>query len=192
MNIKTDIKKGVELVYSDSHPPVFIRKNGRVFIYRKKTTPGAIRFNVFPGEYSIFPEPDNFKFIPFIKKIPHFSLPKAEKTFEGFSEYPRHIRNNDIDYTPARTRIKKNEIETTPRMDGYSEAAINFIICHELGHNIYFTEWKCDLFACYLMAKKGWGLSQCVYAIEDIMHESEAKKQRLKIMLKAIKKFRYG
>lgn len=192
MRIKTDKKTGVALQFAGPHSPVRVWQNGHVFIYRKQTAPGVIKFNLFPGEYEVEPKPDGFNFIPFIKKTAEFKLPKPEKNFEGFSEAPDVVRNHTIDYTPARTYVKNNLIEITSRMNDYPISVIYFIIGHELGHNLYKTEWKCDLFACHLMAKKGFGLSQCIYAIEDVMKPGPVRTQRLNNLLKAIKKFRYG
>lgn len=190
MRYEVTKKSGAVLEYSDTVPLIrVLDESGDIYHVRRNAS--KMRLNLFPGVYYIEPNPIEITPVNWLNKTPLFKLPDAEKKFENFDIENIEIKTNEIlQYTPARTCVKKGLIELSPRIFEMPRFVRMFIMLHELGHNMYITEWKCDVFALYVMMKKGCSISQCFYALDMVMKPSDAKDERLKKIYSYIKKIK--
>lgn len=126
----------------------------------------------------------NIKYNP---KITNIRLPDAERNTDQSKINNLEIRVVDgLQHTPARTipQIGYIEIDSNAAVS-YPQQWMYFIMLHELGHNFYKSEWKCDLWAFINFIKQGYNESQALYALTRVLHVSDRSLDRLSRVLNA-------
>jgi len=91
-------------------------------------------------------------------------------------------------HSPASINPKTGELVYNSDFLGFSEAKQNFIVFHEIGHFYYKTEKFCDLFASKKMLEKGFGMSQCLEVLRNVLSDSKEKEARYNYVLQNLKK----
>ena len=157
---------------------------GRIF-YRSRAGKNGLAFNLPKGNYLI---PENVKIRPLSSPInfPMPKLPKREKPFE----LPKIPPVVEIVENPnkASIHIGKSKIWIDPEIAKKGIPQLAFILFHELGHYLYFSEEKCDTFAMRQMIKQGFNPSQCGVAVYDTLGDYERSKKRKICILQNVKK----
>jgi hypothetical protein len=81
---------------------------------------------------------------------------------------------------PNKCSVMKKENGTFIYMDNrfktYPRPMKVFILFHELGHYLYYSEDFCDIFSADLMLKKGYNPSQCYHSSHHNLENLERKK----------------
>lgn len=65
-----------------------------------------------------------------------------------------------------------------------------FLLGHELGHFLYFSEWKCDVYSINSMLENGYNPSQCVYSEMLCLSNGKKNEGRKQKVLEYIKKIK--
>ena len=149
--------------------PIIIKDaKGRDFYIKQnsKYRDGSVCFNLPRGQYSTsndllrLPRPIRYN----CPKLPiperHLALP----------ELRIEIKPNPHKCT---VYFKTGRIVLDPSMAEMPRPNLQHILFHELGHFLYKTEWKCDMFSCYNMLKFGYNPSQC---LKVMMHNLSSNK----------------
>jgi len=143
--------------FSGRVPITIFDAKGRVFYNKVKSrnSGGIIYFNLPPGRYStdnelqILPRPIKYK-------CP--KLPKPERIL-NIPELKIVVEPN-----PRKCSIyfATGLIKIDPEYAARPLPQLMHILFHEIGHFLYKTEYKCDLFSCNNMLKYGFNPSQCL------------------------------
>ena len=135
---------------------IIIRDSKGLPFYTFKNVSGkTVWFNLPKGLY----ETDNTLTRTLPRKYHLPNLPKRERNYK----LPERIK---YVYAPNKNKcsIFFNAKPITVVMDNSFKSKPKpfrvFIRLHEIAHFFYSTEWKCDLFACKMMAKLGYNPSQ--------------------------------
>lgn len=115
----------------------------------------SVHFNLPAGEY-------RSERIPKRLRGPiRYILPKLPKP-----EYKRPLPELKIilENNPRKCSVyfATGIIKLDPKFADQPLPNITHILFHELGHFLYISEWKCDLFSCHNMLKLGFNPSQCL------------------------------
>jgi len=104
-------------------------------------------------------------------------LPKREKFIMplSFDEYKIFVEDNPH---KAQVNILKGIIKLDKGFFNEPIPMMYHVLFHEIGHNLYFAEWKCDVFAANEMLKIGFNPSQCFYSDYFCLSNSENNKKR--------------
>ena len=101
------------------------------------------------------------------------SLPTPEKTIP-IKDITISRGNNPH---KASIEVKTGEISLD---DSYTDPCeIAFILGHEIGHFLYKTEWKCDLYSCNEMLKRGYNPSQCLYNQNFCLSDKQDERKKI-------------
>jgi len=159
-------------------PCILINAGGNTFYYMENDTCRRITFNLPQGEYDV---KSDIKPLarPLRYKCP--KLPEREKMIPIKEIEVRIGRNKNkasIDVRSGAILIDSQFIKNICEQ--------KFISGHELGHFLYRTEWKCDLFSAKLMLENGYNPSQCFYSNAFCL--SDKQEERKDILLTWLKK----
>jgi hypothetical protein len=171
-----DIRVNRKLSMMGENPVV--RDSNGIF-YRKD---GKVSFNLPPGEYSVencevlgMPIKYLCPMLPFPEKLsirPNFDKIKLVQGTQVLTEKgTEKIRLAAID-------ISRNTIIINPELGLLSTCEILCVLMHELGHYHYYTESKCDKFACYHLLKHGLNPSQLIGFISTLSQYSNERKEQ--------------
>lgn len=165
--------------------------NGELWHFRNldgKT--GEVKFNtLWPGHFT---SPNNFEIEskPLDIKGENIDLPTPERNnWRGV----KIVYVPNLEHTPARIYRNANPaiIQVGARFYRYPAQVRAFIILHELGHFYYHEEDKADLWALKQFLKLGLNASQAYYALSKVLHPSPMAWERMKKLLKELKKQGY-
>lgn len=91
-------------------------------------------------------------------------------------------------HSPASINPKTGELIYNKDFLTFSDAKKDFIVFHEEGHFYYKTEKFCDLYASKKMLQKGFGMSQCLEVLRNVLSDSKEKEERYNFVLSHLKK----
>jgi len=149
---------------------------GKPFYYIRNGEGKRITFNLPKGEYytenELNPLPKPLTYKP-------AALPSNEKFLVSVPECLTIIQQPNPH--KASTDAKRGLIISDPSITEKPKPINVFIWLHEVGHTAYYTEWKCDVFAAYMMLTRyGYNPSQCCYSSHHSLRaESEPRKLKL-------------
>lgn len=151
--------------------PIIIKDSvGRNFYVKTKSNKpdGFVYFNLPAGKYIT----DNVLTKlrrPIVYKVG--DLPKPERS----KKIPE--LNIIVAPNPRKCTIyfDSGRIVLDPSMAKLARPNLLHIFFHEVAHYFYITEWKCDLFSCVQMLKRGYNPSQC---LKVMMHNLSSSKQQ--------------
>ncbi len=131
---------------------------GKIFYFMKNPTESRITFNMPSGRYNF----ESFCVAlerPLTYKCP--DLPVKEKNINVVENLEIILCSNpnkmSFENQIGRMKIDYSFLDKTiPER--------RFVMGHELGHNYYFSEDKCDYYSAYTMLSEGYNPSQCFYA----------------------------
>lgn len=173
-----------ELTGFESYAPVIaiFDDRGNAFYYFENDDEERITFNLIPGNYDLRCEISPLR-RPLTYVLP--KLPKAER-------YLKVPENFDFEFYPNRNKASVDlqngfGIVDTDYEHGDTPQLI-FLKSHEIGHYIYKTEWKCDVYAALSMIERGFNPTQCYYAEACCL--SDNGKVRKNILLAWLKKIK--
>lgn len=153
---------------------------GRTFYFMPNPERKRITFNLPDGEFFFCCD---FKFLPRPLRYVCPPLPPKEKNIEVVKDLKITVTNN-----PHKASFKNVTGEMVLDYSFLEKPipARRFVMGHEVGHNYYFTEWKCDYYSAYTMLQEGYNPSQCYYANAFCLSErqSERKEQLFKLLCK--------
>lgn len=162
--------------------PVVIFKEGREFYYLEPED-RECTFNLPAGRYWTENILDKLE-----KPLEYICppVPKPEKRIlKNLPSY--EIRTGD-NPNKASVRIGTGDIFLDSEFVQKPEPFLTFVLFHELSHNKYFTEWKCDVNAANEMLKRGFNPSQCFYGNYYCLSNRQA--ERKDILFDWLKKVR--
>lgn len=116
----------------------------------------------------------------------NIQLPKKEKNFVVKNNYTFTLGKNP---NKASIKIFEGEILMDESFKYEPIPFATFVAFHELGHNYYYTEKYCDMFATNEMLKRGYNPSQCYYSNYYCL--SDAQKERKKFQFDYLEKIKY-
>ena len=159
--------------FSGLAPITIYDAKGRIF-YNKNSSvnrDGNVYFNLPPGEYFTSNELKRLS-APIKYKCP--ILPRPERLL-NIPQLKIIVESN-----PRKCSIyfATGIIKIDPEYAAKPLPQIMHILFHEIGHFLYHTEYKCDLFSCRNMLKYGFNPSQC---LKVMLHNlSSNKKESLR------------
>lgn len=112
-------------------------------------------------------------------------LPKPEKKIDIVEHLEIEVAENP---NKASIDIKTGHVIIDKSFMNNEIPFVHFILFHELGHFLYSTEWKCDVFSACQMLKLGFNPSQCFYANSICLSERQA--ERKSILFNYLKKIK--
>lgn len=146
--ITFDCKK-ITGFYSEN--PVKIFRNGKLFYSFDK----VCKFNLPIGRYQTYNQ------LSKLKHPVHYNLktlPRPERDIKLPSKFTVLKENNP---NKCSVNMLTGVILIDPNFAMQNPVFLTFVLFHELGHYLYETEWKCDVFASNQMLKRGYNPSQC-------------------------------
>jgi len=145
----------------DGKNRIFYNKN------RSNNRDGIVYFNLPPGRYFTDNE---LKRLPRPIKYKCPLLPKPERLL-NIPQLKIIVEKN-----PRKCSIyfATGIIKIDPEYAAKPLPQLMHILFHEIGHFLYATEYKCDLFSCYNMLKYGFNPSQC---LKVMLHNLSSNKQ---------------
>lgn len=159
-----------------ANDPVIFDKRG--LFYKKK---GAAYFNLPPGQYFT----NQFPTIaaPIKYKLP--SLPMREKLFNTSDNAKVHFYTGKGPL--GMVSVAHDEIYLNTELLNKTTPQIMCVLFHELGHYLYKTEYKCDLYAINKMLKIGYNPSQFAGFLSILSNRSINRKVMLTEHAKKVK-----
>jgi len=163
-------------------PVEILDHKGRKFFCRNGN--GQYSFNLPPGIYSVTGNVSRLE-----NPIKYFfpKLPIPERRLR-VPELKVEVEPNPHKCT---VYFKTGRIVLDPEMAELSKVNLLHILFHEAGHFLYKTEWKCDVFAAYLMLNRGFNPSQCLkvlmHNLSSSNEETVKRGNRLLYYLKRVK-----
>ena len=134
--------------------------------------PDATEFNLPKGVFYSDVKLTELK-KPLVYKTPE--LPEKEKNIKIPVKNELFFLHN-----PNKCSVIKKPKETLIFMDerykNYPRSMQVFILFHELGHYLYYSEDYCDIFSAKLMLQKGYNPSQCYHSSHHNLESLERKK----------------
>ena len=130
---------------------------GRLYYYR--LADGGNSFNLRCGKYYT-----DSKIVSLPQPLQYITptVPEPEKpSKDNFPDITLDIYENP---NKASVNIKTGYIRLDPKFLDKPLPFITFVLFHEISHNKYFTEWKCDVNSANEMLKRGYNPTQCYYA----------------------------
>jgi hypothetical protein len=158
---------------------------GRVFY----SFPVKGSFNLPPGHYLL---PDNL-LLRTVAPVA-YNLPKLPRKERDIS--PKEI-NVEFGNVPERAVVNVHTghvVIDTAFFASLPEYTRKFIALHEVGHTLYNSEWKCDVYAARKMLRMGYNPSQVAKAVINTLKITDADPERMrrnKVRLKKIVLFNY-
>lgn len=157
--------------FSGIAPITIYDKKGREFYSKKRSTnpDGRVYFNLPAGVYIT-----NNALRKLRRPITYVCppLPKIE--------YKRPLPKLQVIVEPNPRKctvfFETGIIKLDPEYANKPLPNLLHILFHELGHFQYVTEWKCDVFSCFLMLKFGMNPSQC---LKKMVHNLGATRETL-------------
>lgn len=130
------------------------------------------------GMYSIkTDQPITYIVVPLMyEKLP--ILPKPDR--KPFVDLKLTFKKTSLNGSPARINIRTGVILLNEKFDRMPKYIKRFIIQHEIGHLYYNSEQNCDLYASYVLLKKGYNLSLNTNSLKGSLSNSDLAKQRIK------------
>jgi hypothetical protein len=168
-----------------SFSPVIHIKDGRgkTFYYFDNKKGERITFNLPKGEYKVFD-----CFISDLKRPLTYvcpPLPKREKNIPVTQNFDVKV---GINKNKASIDVREGFVLLDEKFIQEDLPQLIFIQFHELGHFLYFTEWKCDVFSASEMLKRGFNPTQCYYSSAFCLSQKqEERKNTLLKFLKGVK-----
>lgn len=142
---------------------IIFRSNGELFFH----LPSGKRFMTLPkGSYFVSVKPELLKISKF-EYSPVFH--KKEKNLQRKHPIKWGINPNKASVYPDGSILMDNGLKA------YGLAVILAIYLHELAHDYYFTEYKCDRWAAEKMRKYGWNKSQIDAAFKSTLYDEFRK-----------------
>jgi len=146
--------------------PVTVRDSRNRLFYEKSPKSGEkLVFNLPKGEFHILtPQISSRRFVDFQSKI---KLPPKERNLKGvYSVLHEEIEGNGFIDHDKKIIVLNNDLLPF-------KALQEFVLQHEIGHTLYNTEWKCDIYAAKAMLAKGYNPSQIVDASDELKRSPE-------------------
>jgi len=151
-----DVRVNSKCSFIGFNPKVY-DENGIFYIKE-----GRASFNLPPGEYNIINAEPNGTAI--VYKCPMLPFPEKLNVLPKLSRLKLLIADNAYGQVinKAAVCVSKNELFLNEQFFNYPTVHRLCLLAHELGHYIYKTEYKCDLFAINHLIKYGLNPSQFV------------------------------
>ena len=141
-----------------SSAPVLVSDENGLPFYYMESFKGEPTFNLPEGVY--WSENDLIEIKPLIYITP--PVPKPEKRIKNeLPEYNITVQDNP---NKASVNITTGDIFLDPKFASKQKPLLTYILFHELSHNLYYSEIKCDIYAASEMLKRGFNPSQCFYS----------------------------
>lgn len=155
-------------------------ERGRIFYFMPNKSEKRIIFNMPPGKYFFESDCSELK-RPLRYECP--ALDKKEKNIAVVNDLEIIITDNpnkaSFENKTGRMVLDNSFIEKT-------KPQIRFVMGHELGHNYYFSEEKCDYYSAYTMLSEGYNPTQCYYANSFCL--SDRQEERKEILFTRLQK----
>lgn len=146
-------------------------EKGRLYYY--KLAERATYLNIRQGNYFTECKVQRTKPIEYVCP----PLPKPEKPSKNvFPDIELEIDRNP---NKASVNIGTGHIKLDPMFLEKPLPFITFVLFHELSHNKYFTEWKCDINAAHEMLQRGYNPTQCYYANFYCLSSKQAPRKEM-------------
>lgn len=160
--------------YCKDIPKIF-DANNNIFYYPTYLKKWRGKFNLPIGVY--YTDSNLVKLTTPHQFLKGFNLPRFEREFLDNVDKAKVL----FDENPHKCTIFHdkniilfdNSFKSKPLLD------LLTIVGHERGHKKYFTEWKCDLYAYYLMLKKGYNPSQVKISMFKTLNKNTKNLNRL-------------
>lgn len=132
------------------------------------------KFNLPSGVFEIVGN-----FVQLDKPI-KYSLPKLPKPEKRLRIPPRIDLLIGDNPNKATIFVNRHKVIIDDEIIKAGRVVRTFVLCHEVGHYYFKTEWKCDRFATIQMLKMGFNPSQIQQAIADTLKDFHRLEKTIK------------
>lgn len=182
--------KIISLFVHGSYATVF-DENGKEVTRREGFSDPTSFFIIFPLKENL-----NFKVLGAkvlssrIEVIPEIKmeLPRREK--QGLTPIIKKRTFISNWHSPMSINVKTGELIENQEYRNASKAKQCFIENHEKGHFFYNTEKYCDLYASLQCINSGYGKSQCLEVLRNMLSDSPQKTERYNFVKNELKKLK--